>query len=255
MKRPYLIALHLLVAALIAFPDGVGRVESALGIGREAHRLQEYYYLRTIDHHLYRDGSVPPGSVLIFGDSLAQGLHAPSVAPNAVGYGIGGDTAAGALRRLPRYRSVDRAGAVVLAFGANDVEAFDDETIVRNFRELVAAIPTSVPVVIGAALPVDEPLQRAGSGRRQARLARLNASLRRLAESSPRLSHVDVWDRLIDARGQLADRFHTGDGVHLSPAGYALWSAALRRAVARALGAAAPEAGAPLPRASARAAG
>ncbi len=59
----------------------------------------------------------PDKSVVFVGDSLTQSLYVDAVARPSVNYGIGGDTTVGVLGRLPEYRSILCASAVVMAIG------------------------------------------------------------------------------------------------------------------------------------------
>ena len=96
---------------------------------------------------------------------------------------------------------------------------------------ILSAIPPHVPVVVSAVLPTD---QSATGHKRNARIADLNEGLARLCAARGRCYWVDSAAKLVDAAGNLDLRYHDGDGVHLSQAGYAVWMADLRTALAAA---------------------
>lgn len=58
----------------------------------------------------------------------------------------------------------------------------------------------------------------------------LNAGFRALAAQRPHVQFVDVWQRLVDADGQVRPELYASDGLHLNSRGYRIYSAALRAA-------------------------
>ena len=185
------------------------------------------YYRRLLMYHLRVAPQVPEGAVFFLGDSLTQGFHLPNVVPNGVNYGIGSDTTAGLLARIPRYNNLARASAIVVAIGVNDLKRQDDAVTARNLRNILAALPGSAPVIVNAILPVDARAREKFNGYTP-RIHALNEGLRRLCETSPRLAYLDITPMLVDETGNLDARYHIGDGLHLSNPGYAIWARALR---------------------------
>lgn len=182
-------------------------------------------------YHLRMDGNVPDGAVVFVGDSLTQGLCADAVACPSVNYGIGSDTTVGVLERLPKYRCVSRASAVVLAIGSNDLDRRGDAEIIENFRRILAAVPQALPVVCSAVLPVNEPLLPASDRGANARISGLNAGLKALCEGDARCVFMDAGPRLVDSEGNLSTTLQDGDGVHLNCEGNRIWIEELRAAV------------------------
>jgi len=224
----YLIALYLVLAVAVVKSDFLERVWRRLG--SPPPEMSDYYQTM-LAMHLRIDPCVPPGSVLFVGDSIMQGLCVSAVADGAVNYGIGWDTTVGVLRRVRQYRSPARCRAVVLAVGHNDLGRRSNAEILANYEAILSAIPPHVPVVVSAVLPTD---QSATGHKRNARIADLNEGLARLCAARGRCYWVDSAAKLVDAAGNLDLRYHDGDGVHLSQAGYAVWMADLRTALAAA---------------------
>ena len=182
-----------------------------------------------VTYHLRMDGNVPRAAVLFVGDSITQGLCVAAVTERGVNYGVGGDTTAAVLERLSGYESRKRVRAVVLAAGVNDIaRGVQDDLILENYRAMLSQIPETVPVVLSAVLPVEESLV-VYAPLRNARIAQVNQQARALCASRSNCVYVDSGGRLKDAKGMLAWEFHTGDGIHLSTAGYAVWIADLAR--------------------------
>ena len=187
-------------------------------------------YREHVDWHLRRDAQLPPGSVLIIGDSHVQGLAVTAVAPLAVNLGIGNDTTVGVLDRLPRYTSLATARAVILAIGFNDLARRDPPAIAQNARAILDLIPDRVPVLWSSVFPVDEE-PRSLTGYEE-RIRHLNHLLADVVGARPGSRFLDTHALLADSTGTLPDALHCGDGIHLSEAGYALWIDALRKGLA-----------------------
>lgn len=194
------------------------------------------HYKTMVTYHQRMDDSVPDGAVIFIGDSITQGLAVAAVTPLAVNYGIGKDTTVGVLDRIPLYRSLARAEAVVLAIGVNDLRQRDNAEILANFKSILERIPSNVPVIISAILPVD--LRIWPEPNHNQRIQQINAELDLLCDTYPTATFVDSRARLVesdqtDPAQNLAAQHHIGDGIHLSTAGYAVWIEDLRAALGR----------------------
>ncbi len=188
------------------------------------------HYTRMMRYHEYMDGSVPAGAVLFVGDSITQGLCTAAVCGAGVNYGIGSDTTVGVLGRLPKYASMDRAAAVVVAIGVNDLRRRDNAEILANYRKIAELITPRAPLIFSAVLPVDERVKPESPGM-NARILELNRGLAEICAATRNCRLVDVTAGLADGTGNLAPEHHVGDGVHLGDKGYAVWIKALAEAV------------------------
>src|SRR5262245_21550491 len=109
LKQPlwwsYLVLLHVVVLFACWKTDLLPRFGRRMGMlpPLPPAPAQRPVYQQIQAFQIKVDGNVPDGSVLFFGDSLVQGLCVVAVTPNAVNFGIGGDTTAGLLDRLPHY--------------------------------------------------------------------------------------------------------------------------------------------------------
>lgn len=186
------------------------------------------HYKRMMVYHQYMDGNVPEGAVLFIGDSITQGLCVTAVWDRSVNYGIGSDTTVGVLQRLPKYTSMSRAAAVVIAIGVNDLKRRDNAEILENYKKIMDAVPADTPLVFSAVLPLDDRAKESGE-QRNARIRELNKGLADLCAANPKCSFVDSTPSLADESGNLLPSLHVGDGVHLNTAGYALWIKNLRQ--------------------------
>jgi len=190
------------------------------------------HHRRMLGYHARMDANVPDGAVLFFGDSLVQGLCVSAVTPHGINFGIGGDTSTLLRARQPLYASIDRASAVILAVGINDLAVLEPEQIGTNIEAFINALPAHLPVLVQGVLPVDRRTARPWTGRSPARLAALNAHLLELAETRGHVHYVAPPSELREG-DDLAARFHDGRGLHLNALGNAIWIGSLQQALAR----------------------
>jgi lysophospholipase L1-like esterase len=226
----YLVLIHVFLALMLWKSDFLPQVARKLDVAQPVHRASDHYE-SMLQYHLRMDTNVPDKVVVFIGDSLTQGLYTDAAASPSVNYGIGGDTTVGVLRRLPHYRSLFRASAVVLAIGVNDMKSRDNWEIVQTYRRILQDLPPAVPVVCSAVLPVSEARFRPHRTVSNSRIRDLNTSLKKLCLEKDRRLFLDIGSKLVDTRGDLAAAFQDGDGVHLNSAGNGIWIGELRVAV------------------------
>ncbi len=221
----YILLIHILMFAVLWKSNFIEKAAERLGFTQQS-ELSEFYHLMT-SYHKRMDASVPAGATIFIGDSITQSLASSAVSPVSVNYGIGGDTTLGVINRLPIYESINRARAVVIAIGVNDLPLRSNLLIVENVRTILESIPAGRAIVLNAVLPLDESISAIKAS--NSRIVSLNAALAKLSEEFDNVIFLDMRSDLEDASGNLRDHFHTGDGVHLSAAGYELWIAQLRQ--------------------------
>jgi lysophospholipase L1-like esterase len=173
--------------------------------------------------------------VLILGDSLTAGWTGAGratwdreLAPlSAAALGVPGERAGGLLARLEsgEYRGSHPAVVVVL-IGTNDLPFNQaDETVAATITRVVARCRTEWPaarIVLTGILPRRD----RGSSPYWDTIPRINARLARL-DDGDRVRFLDLSAAMPEADGALRPEYTT-DGLHLSPAGYAVWGRALR---------------------------
>ena len=164
--------------------------------------------------------NIPDNAVVFVGDSHIRGLCVVAVTPYGVNLGIGGDTTGGVLQRIKQYMSLNKAKVVVLAIGTNDIIHGLKDGIADRYTAILNVLSGSVPVLVCSLPPVDE--RATGKIHNQDVLA-VNRSLLAVCTGNTRCCFVDCTKQLVDFSGNLDARYHIGDGIHLSPAGYAIW--------------------------------
>jgi len=228
----YFVAIHLLLALMFLKTDAMEIVEKNVGVEHPRFAIN-HFHNEMVDYHRRLDATVPPGSIIFIGASHVQSLNVGGIANKAVNYGIGGDTIADIMQRLPVYRSLTYAGAIVLSAGFNDLRYHARPEIVADYKRLLAALPDGVPLIMSAIMPIDEkaPEFRHWPGRTNKNIVRLNQSMTDLCAARPKCQFADAHPMLVDRNGRLAAEFHVPDGVHLSAAGYRIWSGVLAAAL------------------------
>lgn len=216
---PWLLFAAALAALAVALwrPDEVGW---RLGLGERLAARQDAVWERRLRAHYRRlDGSTPAGAVVFLGASSIQGLNASAVRSCTASFGIGGETADELAERVGDYRALDRAAAVVVMTGLNDVLRGDGAAVGPAVRRLLAALPPGVPVILSSTVRLADPT-------RGAALAPVNVAMRDACRADPRCRFVDLAAAMADPVTLIEP-----DGIHLNPAGYALWARLLREAL------------------------
>lgn len=227
----YIVFLHAVIVVALVKSNLLLLIGKTLDVYDREEQSSDYY--RELVVQLAVDATVAPGAVVFLGDSITHDLDVTAVVRPAVNFGLGGDTTNGLLARLPLYRSITGARAIVLAIGVNDLRYRSPSDIEITYRKLLAALPPSSPVVLGAVLPVDEAVDgvRQRKWLRNATIRRLNDAIANLCIGRAGCVVADAGPALGDTRGDLAGDFHQADGWHLSPAGYRVWGEVLAKAL------------------------
>jgi len=221
----YLFLVHVFVGIAIFKTDIISHFQEKLGYEIERNELTPHYH-KMLSFHRRVDTNLPDKSIIFIGDSLIQGLAVTAVSPKSVNFGIGQDTTAGALNRIPFYHSIPRSKMAIIAIGINDFKRRNNDEIENNYLGIINMIPDSIPILFSAILPVDEATSnRIGINDR---ITRLNGSLNSICKSSKRLHFLDISNLISDPDGNLSKRYHIGDGVHLNGSGNRIWISKLK---------------------------
>ncbi|HXA69202.1 MAG TPA: GDSL-type esterase/lipase family protein [Stellaceae bacterium] len=186
-------------------------------------------YQARLAEQLVADSAAPEGAVVLLGDSILEGLDATAVASGALNFGIGGDTSGGLLSRIGGYTSLAKAHAVFLEIGINDLLHVTGDDVVANYRRILAALPTQPRLYLIGILPIDDGAFAAAYGKlaSNAEIARVNAAIRELCRGRANCIPLQPF-----GAGSLPAGYHSGDGLHLSEAGYRVLADALKAALA-----------------------
>ena len=209
----YLLALHLVIAALVVRPDYADALEKRLFPNRE--RSNPHVGMM-VTFHARMDPFVPAGAAVFLGDSITQGLVTTTVVPASINFGIGGQNSRELLLHLPRYQSLQRAGAVFLLIGINDLVWGDAAGLPARLAELARTLPQDRPLIWSGILPAYT------GGVTNGQISAVNEQIRALCAARPLCHYVDTHRAL-----PVGDETLFIDGIHPGPTGYARWIAAL----------------------------
>lgn len=220
----YLVIIHVTVGVAVLKGDLVSTIDGWL---RPLAYEVSAFHERMVGYHQRIDEHVSAGIGVFIGDSHIQGLAVDAVYSPSVNYGIGGDTTVGVLKRIPAYRSVDKASFVLVAAGVNDIRIRGSNEIVNNLLAIRRSIPETTPVLIGEILPVSNSYFPGYN----AVISETNALIRQSFEGVPNTYLIGVPPDLVSESGELADDYHSGDGIHLNFLGREILIRNLRQAL------------------------
>lgn len=197
--------------------------------------------------HRYRDENAKlppsqPGRVVFFGDSITDmwGSSKGTVffpGKPYVNRGIGGQTTPQLVLRFQQDVVSLHPAAVVILGGINDFAGNTGlmtlEMTKDNFRSMVAiAQANRIRVILASVLPADHFAWRKGL-EPAAEIAKLNTWMKQFA-AEQHCTYLDYYSALVDTHGGMKPGTSL-DGVHPSPAGYAIMAPLAQAAIDQAL--------------------
>ncbi len=119
---------------------------------------------------------------------------------------------------------------IVMYAGDNDMaEGATPAQVLASFQAFVARARAGVPGVPVIYLSIKPSLSRLALW---PQMREANASIRAWAATQKNVRYVDVAAPMLDAQGVPRAELFRPDGLHMTPAGYALWAQALRPVLA-----------------------
>jgi lysophospholipase L1-like esterase len=200
-----------------------------------------------LERYQYENSKLPPtapGRVVFFGDSItdAWGRRAP-VSPffpgkPYVNRGISGQTTPQMLIRFQQDVVALHPEAVLILAGTNDIAGNTGLSTIGmiedNFRSMAAiAQAAHIKLILASVLPVDDYPWRRGLNP-SAKVLELNTWLKSFAAEQHGI-YLDYYTALATAGGAMKPGT-AADGVHPTPAGYAIMAPLAQAAIDQALG-------------------
>lgn len=179
-----------------------------------------------------------PGGIVLVGDSLTNefpihemmALCGDNRLFHIHNRGIGGDTTDGVLRRMAESIWDLNPGKVFLLIGTNDLAAADatPEGIAANIHTILEQTKAHCPQTAFTVLSLYPVNAREEEGmdsltvgcRTNSRIRAVNCALEKISRDAG-AAYLDLHALLADERGNLR-REYTREGLHLTPAGYAV---------------------------------
>jgi lysophospholipase L1-like esterase len=192
--------------------------------------VRVFDWMKSNRDSFWRQREKKQGAWVLAGDSLLGNWRNSErdLKPRAVANrAIGGEVSRGLLFRFQEDVLDLNPSGIVLLIGGNDLSALQktDQTA-RNIGRMLDAVQahnSALPVILCTLPPRDS--NRAPI--KQSELAKLNASIKALAQAHDNVVLLDLFPLFATAEGQPQPALFTEDRLHIGPAGYEVLSKAL----------------------------
>ncbi len=169
----------------------------------------------------------PNDGLVLFGDSITDGLLFVDPKVPVINAGIGGSTTSSYLPFAKKFLKGMQPKAVIVAIGVNNAHAgFSREAFSEQYAALCASgKETGAKVFVSTVLPVvNDAVEKKGLGSSYFDVDKIhvmNDVIREIARKND-YALIDSFASLADSEGYLPAALST-DGVHLSREGYEAW--------------------------------
>ena len=172
-----------------------------------------------------------PGAVFFAGSSSIVGWDVKTSFPDAghVNVGFGGSVIADSTHFAPRILAPHKPGTVVFYAGDNDIgRGGTAGEVAADFKAFVAAVRADNPAcrVLFVAIKPSRARWKLFDEQKQA-----NALVKAFCDSEKGLTFVDVVPLMLGPDGTPIPELFVKDGLHMSPKGYEVWTAAVNKAL------------------------
>lgn len=177
-----------------------------------------------------RDKASPPprGEIVFIGSSTIRLWDTAAAFPDLkiINRGFGGSWLAEATRYADRIVIPYEPRLVVLYAGDNDIaQAYLSEQVAFEFEKFVRTIHAKLPRTRILFIGIKPSLLR---WLNDDRFDMANDLIRRMCARDDRLAFVDFGDLMLGWDEKPRPELFVADGLHMTPAGYAIWNAAIR---------------------------
>ncbi|MDB5305912.1 MAG: GDSL-like Lipase/Acylhydrolase [Gemmataceae bacterium] len=180
-----------------------------------------------------KDAPPKEGGVVFAGSSSIRLWDLKTSFPDRgyVNVGFGGAEVRDVAHFAARIVAPHKPGAVVFYAGDNDVASGRKPgQVLADFRAFCAAVHKDVPKCRVLFLSIKPSVAR---WKRFDDQKKTNSLVKEFCATDPRLAFVDVVPAMLGPDGTPAPELFAKDGLHLSPAGYEKWTAAVAAALGK----------------------
>ena len=172
---------------------------------------------------------LPRDPILFYGSSsirLWSTLASDFAGLPVVNRGFGGSTLAECVQQMERLVFPLAPRAIAFYAGDNDLDqGVSPERVQALFQEFAARVDDHLGMLPLVFISIKVSPCRA---RNAANILRTNALIRSTVERWPNARYIDVCSQMLDAAGRVRREFFCEDWLHLSRAGYELWTREVR---------------------------
>jgi lysophospholipase L1-like esterase len=169
----------------------------------------------------------PPDGVIIFTGSSSirrwESLARDMAPLPVINRGFGGSEIADLVRYADRLITCHKPSAVVIFCGGNDINrGKSPETVASDFHQLTEIVRVEHPGTPIFYISIRPTLKQWDA--RNSHIA-ANRLIRQFCERETGVEYIDIWNQFLDpATGNPKPKYFVEDRVHMSRAGYLLWS-------------------------------
>jgi lysophospholipase L1-like esterase len=172
-----------------------------------------------------RQRALPVDPVVFYGSStirLWENLAQDLADPRALNLGFGGSTLEACAYFFERLISPVKPPSLVLYAGDNDLgDGRKPKDVLSFFRALAAKVDRDLGSIEVAFISVKPSPARFDL---MNRIRKTNRLIQDDLAARPNYYFINVFDAMLDREGRPQPELFTEDGLHMSPAGYALWT-------------------------------
>ncbi len=179
------------------------------------------------------NGTAAPGGVVFSGSSSVRLWNLKKSFPDEsyVNAGFGGSKIADCTHFAARLVAVHKPATVVFYAGDNDIGGGAKPEQVRDdFAAYVAAVRKDVPKCRVLWVSVKPSLKRWDKFETQ---QKANALVKEFCAKDERLGYLDVVTPMLGPDGKPMEDLFVKDGLHMTPKGYEIWTAAVSKALGK----------------------
>ncbi|MCG3196057.1 MAG: hypothetical protein HUU16_02220 [Candidatus Omnitrophica bacterium] len=169
-----------------------------------------------------------PGGILLYGSSSIRLWDLAASFPDIrlVNRGFGGSTISDCIRYAPRVVFPHNPRLIVFYAGDNDTAGgVSAASACQDFKTFAEVIHQELPDTRILFIAIKPSIARAKFREVQSEANRL---IREFIATDSRLSYLDVFSPMLGPEGRPRGELFVADGLHLSRAGYQLWTDLLR---------------------------
>lgn len=173
----------------------------------------------------FRQRSLPAEPVAFYGSStirLWQNLAQDLGNPRALNLGFGGSTLEACSYFFERLVAPIKPASLVIYAGDNDLgDGRKPKEVLSFFRALAGKVHRDLGLIDVAFISIKPSPARFDL---IGRIRKTNQLIQDALTTWPNYYFIDVFDAMLDKDGRPQAKLFTEDGLHMGPAGYALWT-------------------------------
>jgi len=221
-----MIRFNIAVVALLVFSILFSVLHAA-----ESEKFVPTRWEETIKKFEAQDKQLPPpaGGVLFIGSSSIGGWNLKKWFPDhedTINRGFGGSHMADSTHYADRIAIPYRPRVIVVYAGDNDInDGKTSQRVLEDFQAFVQKIHAELPKTRIAYVAIKPSIQRWALVEK---MRQANALVREETASDKRLTYIDIDAPMLGQDTRPRPELFTQDGLHLSDAGYQIWSDLVR---------------------------